>query len=101
MDLKFLGFLLKEKNNKFLLASVKHPLILKIVRKAAFHDFCSDFSFTVTSRFYPVYVQCRTYHSQLLEQFSISQRTTFNRHKRLPESRNKLHEKVYWKDFHN
>ncbi len=57
-------------------------------------------SFALIGQLFPVYI-----HSRLLEQFSGSQagyRTTFrDTQRRLSESRNKLSEEDYWKEFHN
>jgi hypothetical protein len=78
---------------KFLLASLKHLVILKIVPKAG-SNICSGF---------PLLSQCT---------FMAGFRNNFQDHRRVSEQlletqaairkpRNKLYEEGYWKEFHN
>jgi hypothetical protein len=59
MVFKYFACLVQEKiKMKFLLASVKTLLNLEIVPKATL-NFCSGFPFSLTGRFFPLYIRSR------------------------------------------
>jgi hypothetical protein len=92
--LKFLGCLVKEKNN-FEVSDCffKNPKISKSRIRISVPAFLH-----CPGQFPPV---CNACHSRLSQQFSVSQVAFGTSQRRLPKGRNKHPKEGYWKDFQN